>query len=261
MRAPVVQGPARGQGAPDVPVEAVGEEPDGGEPRSAASGSERPRRCLTRSSGCPRARWRCCRGPAGARSPTGTRSCSRRPASPRATWWPTTPGSPRRCCPHLQDRPLTLKRYPKGVEAQYFYEKQSPSHRPEWVQTARIGEINYTLAQDRADAGLAGQPGRHRAAHLAVAGRARPSSRRCSCSTSTRARRRGIVECCEVAQVLHGLFEQLGLRELRQDLGIEGAPGVRAAQRRAPATSRPSRWPGGSPSCSSSGCPSWSSPG
>ena len=37
--------------------------------------------------------------------------------------------------PHLHDRPLTLKRYPNGVDAPYFYEKQSPSHRPEWVQT------------------------------------------------------------------------------------------------------------------------------
>ena len=51
--------------------------------------------------------------------------------------------------PHLRDRPLTLKRYPNGVDAQYFYEKQSPSHRPEWVQTAKIGDVNYTLAQDR----------------------------------------------------------------------------------------------------------------
>src|SRR5262249_46126723 len=37
---------------------------------------------------------------------------------------------------HLRDRPLTLKRYPNGVDQPYFYEKQSPSHRPEWVQTA-----------------------------------------------------------------------------------------------------------------------------
>ena len=51
--------------------------------------------------------------------------------------------------PHLRDRPLTLKRYPNGVSAPYFYEKQSPSHRPEWVQTARVGSIDYTLAQDR----------------------------------------------------------------------------------------------------------------
>src|SRR5207247_11334632 len=51
--------------------------------------------------------------------------------------------------PHLHDRPLTLKRYPNGVDSPYFYEKQSPSHRPEWVQTVRIGDVNYTLAQDR----------------------------------------------------------------------------------------------------------------
>ena len=52
--------------------------------------------------------------------------------------------------PHLRDRPLTLKRYPNGVDQKYFYEKQSPSHRPEWVPTVKLGEVNYTLAQDRA---------------------------------------------------------------------------------------------------------------
>ena len=72
--------------------------------------------------------------------------------------------------PHLRDRPLTLKRYPNGVDEQYFYEKQSPSHRPEWVQTARVGKIDYTLAQDRPTPDLVGQPRRRRAAHLAVAG-------------------------------------------------------------------------------------------
>ena len=51
--------------------------------------------------------------------------------------------------PHLRDRPLTLKRYPNGVEAQYFYEKQSPSHRPDWVATVKVGGVDYTLAQDR----------------------------------------------------------------------------------------------------------------
>jgi bifunctional non-homologous end joining protein LigD len=28
---------------------------------------------------------------------------------------------------HLHDRPLTLKRYPNGVQGEYFYEKQSPA--------------------------------------------------------------------------------------------------------------------------------------
>lgn len=40
--------------------------------------------------------------------------------------------------PHLADRPLTLKRYPNGVEGQFFYEKQCPSHRPDWIKTAAI---------------------------------------------------------------------------------------------------------------------------
>ena len=56
--------------------------------------------------------------------------------------------------PHLRDRPLTLKRYPDGVDGEYFYEKQSPGHRPDWVQTAALWSrhnkrtIEYTLAQD-----------------------------------------------------------------------------------------------------------------
>jgi bifunctional non-homologous end joining protein LigD len=37
--------------------------------------------------------------------------------------------------PHLQGRPLTLKRSPDGVDSQYFYETQCPSHRPPWVET------------------------------------------------------------------------------------------------------------------------------
>ena len=40
--------------------------------------------------------------------------------------------------PHLKDRPLTLKRYPEGVEKESFFEKRCPSHRPSWVQTAEV---------------------------------------------------------------------------------------------------------------------------
>jgi bifunctional non-homologous end joining protein LigD len=56
--------------------------------------------------------------------------------------------------PHLRGRPLTLKRYPDGVEGQFFYEKQSPAHRPEWVRTAAVWSrhnartIDFTLADD-----------------------------------------------------------------------------------------------------------------
>ena len=40
--------------------------------------------------------------------------------------------------PHLKDRALTLKRYPGGVENEFFYEKRCPAHRPPWVKTAEI---------------------------------------------------------------------------------------------------------------------------
>jgi bifunctional non-homologous end joining protein LigD len=56
--------------------------------------------------------------------------------------------------PHLRDRPLTLKRYPNGVDQQYFYEKQSPGHRPDWVQTAAVFSrsnsrtIDFTICND-----------------------------------------------------------------------------------------------------------------
>lgn len=40
--------------------------------------------------------------------------------------------------PHLKDRPLTLKRYPDGVEEDFFYEKRCPPYRPDWVKTTSV---------------------------------------------------------------------------------------------------------------------------
>ena len=40
--------------------------------------------------------------------------------------------------PHLQDRALTFKRYPEGVDQDFFFEKRCPSHRPAWAKTAEI---------------------------------------------------------------------------------------------------------------------------
>ncbi len=54
--------------------------------------------------------------------------------------------------PHLKNRPLTLKRYPNGVDAPFFYEKMCPSHRPDWVATARVETtsrpVDFCLAND-----------------------------------------------------------------------------------------------------------------
>lgn len=40
--------------------------------------------------------------------------------------------------PHLKDRPLTMKRFPNGVKAEYFYEKRCPIFHPEWVPTSHV---------------------------------------------------------------------------------------------------------------------------
>ncbi len=56
--------------------------------------------------------------------------------------------------PHLHGRPLTMKRYPNGVNGMYFYEKNCPEHRPEWVQVAPVWSsgnnkwMNYCMAED-----------------------------------------------------------------------------------------------------------------
>jgi len=56
--------------------------------------------------------------------------------------------------PHLAGRPLTMKRYPGGADQEYFFEKNAPMHRPDWVKTAPVWSegnkrtINYLLAND-----------------------------------------------------------------------------------------------------------------
>lgn len=52
--------------------------------------------------------------------------------------------------PHLKDRPITLKRYPDGVEGFFFYEKRCPPHRPDWIETRAVprsegGNIDYCV--------------------------------------------------------------------------------------------------------------------
>jgi bifunctional non-homologous end joining protein LigD len=59
--------------------------------------------------------------------------------------------------PHVQDRPLTFKRYPEGVEGGFFFAKNAPSHTPQWVRTVTLPSpgstknrdtINYPVASD-----------------------------------------------------------------------------------------------------------------
>lgn len=44
--------------------------------------------------------------------------------------------------PHLAGRPVTLKRYPDGVEGESFFEKECPAFHPAWVETATVPSRN-----------------------------------------------------------------------------------------------------------------------
>ncbi|MBX3167340.1 MAG: non-homologous end-joining DNA ligase [Candidatus Eremiobacteraeota bacterium] len=57
--------------------------------------------------------------------------------------------------PHLRDRPLSLKRYPDGIEAGFFFQKKAYAHFPSWMLTYPLenlrGERKETpLCNDRA---------------------------------------------------------------------------------------------------------------
>ena len=128
---------------------------------------------------------------------------------------------------HLRGRPLTLKRYPDGVTGPYFYEKQSPRHRPDWVKVAPIWSrhnsrtIEYTLADDLptlvwlanlADLEL------HTSLALATDVTA-PTIVAFDLDPGPPAT---IVECAEVALRLHEAFEHFGLEAFPKTSGSKG---------------------------------------
>ena len=129
--------------------------------------------------------------------------------------------------PHLRDRPVTFKRYPNGVDAPYFYEKNVPSHRPDWVQSHRVapgrrGEaVDYCLVQDA--------PTLVWAANLAaielhtslarVPALTHPTTVVFDLDPGPPA---GLHECCEVALVLRSLFDTLGLVSVVKTSGAKG---------------------------------------
>jgi bifunctional non-homologous end joining protein LigD len=145
---------------------------------------------------------------------------------------------------HLAGRPLTVTRWPDGVRAKSFFQKQAPAHRPDWVRTATVASertlkgtppsgahpeghrqagkpIDYTLADDLATlvwlANLAAIE-----LHVPLA-RAeaieRPTALVFDLDPGAPAT---IVECCHVALQLQGMFEHLGLQSYAKTSGSKG---------------------------------------
>jgi bifunctional non-homologous end joining protein LigD len=123
--------------------------------------------------------------------------------------------------PHLEGRALTLKRYPNGVEAPYFYEKNAPSHRPEWVATRRVGDIDFVLVEDLATlvwlSNLADLE-----LHTSLARAEAPESPTLVAFDLDPGPPATVVECCRVALLLRGMFAGLGLECFAKTSGSKG---------------------------------------
>ena len=123
--------------------------------------------------------------------------------------------------PHLRDRPLTLKRYPNGVEGQYFYEKNCPSHAPDWVRKEEVGGIAYCVCDDLPTlvwlanlADLELHPSLSLAEDID-----RPTVMAFDLDPGEPA---GLAECCEVALLLRDALGQIGLDSYAKTSGSKG---------------------------------------
>jgi bifunctional non-homologous end joining protein LigD len=50
--------------------------------------------------------------------------------------------------PHVTGRPATRKRYPDGVDAESFFEKNAPSHTPSWVRTVVLPSPGSSMGRE-----------------------------------------------------------------------------------------------------------------
>jgi bifunctional non-homologous end joining protein LigD len=129
--------------------------------------------------------------------------------------------------PHLAGRPLTLKRYPEGVDKEYFFEKNATKHRPDWVKTAPIWsernghDINYLLANDLPTlvwianlAGLELHPSLSLAKDIEC-----PTMMVFDLDPGPPA---NIVQCCQVGLWLREIFDHFGLQSFPKTSGSKG---------------------------------------
>jgi bifunctional non-homologous end joining protein LigD len=129
--------------------------------------------------------------------------------------------------PHLAGRPLTLKRYPNGVDESYFYEKRCPSHRPEWVHTAEVwsdrnkGIVPYCVVDDLPTLiWVANLASLELHTSLSLGDEiARPRMVVFDLDPGAPA---DIVDCCRVAVRLRALFDRMGLQSFAKTSGSKG---------------------------------------
>ena len=126
--------------------------------------------------------------------------------------------------PHLRDYPLTLKRYPSGVDREFFYEKRCPAHRPDWVPTEHVAEhakpVDYCLIRDKAAlAWVSNLATLELHTLLFRAGSRRPASMVFDLDPGAPA---DILDCAETALTLRGALAGVGLESFVKVSGGKG---------------------------------------
>jgi bifunctional non-homologous end joining protein LigD len=126
---------------------------------------------------------------------------------------------------HLDGRALTVTRWPDGVQEKSFFQKQTPAYAPAWVRTVTVPSerkpIDYTLAEDL--------PTLLWLANLAAIELHAPLARAEAIDSPTAlvfdldpGAPATLIECCRVALLLHGMFENLGLECFAKTSGLKG---------------------------------------
>lgn len=148
--------------------------------------------------------------------------------------------------PHVANRPLTFKRYPDGVDGKFFFEKNAPSHTPEWVprvtlpspgSTKNRSTINYVVLRTQEGSVMNDLPTLVWAANLAALEFHVPmwqvNLRARTDANKTRnpdlmvfdldpGPPATIVECCEVAKHVRAVLDDDGLAAYPKTSGSKG---------------------------------------
>ncbi len=129
--------------------------------------------------------------------------------------------------PHLSGRPLTMRRWPDGVQGMTFFEKRAPSHRPEWVATEAVahseGIDDRVLVEEPATLAWLGNLAAielHTPLHRL--GRAPDGSAEILAFDLDPGAPATAIECARVAFILRGMLEGLGLRTFVKSSGSKG---------------------------------------
>jgi bifunctional non-homologous end joining protein LigD len=135
--------------------------------------------------------------------------------------------------PHLAHRAATFKRYPNGVEGKFFFEKNTPSHAPDWVRSVTLPSPGSTKSRDTIDYTVIGDlPTLVWAANLAalelhipmwrVGPRGKVHDPDLLVFDLDPGPPATIVECCEVAQLLRTVLAADGLSAHPKTSGSKG---------------------------------------